>query len=151
MEIFMKEWGTWGWMTLGVILMALEFFIPGTFVIWFGLGAVLTGISIALFLPLALSWQLLIFVIWSFVCVMFGLFVYAKVFGKNKDIANNLQTGAKRFIGQTFEVCENIKNGKGKVVVGDTVWLANADEDIEKGALVIVEDVAGTILKVKKK
>jgi membrane protein implicated in regulation of membrane protease activity len=146
-----NEWGAWGWMSLGVILMMLEFMIPGTFVVWFGTGAVLTGITVAIFAPMALSWQLFIFVIMSVVCVIFGLSVYAKVFGKNKENANDLKTGAKRFVGQTLTVCEDIKNAKGKVSVGDTVWLAAADEDIEKGSSVIVEDVNGTVLKVRRK
>ncbi|MBE6450321.1 MAG: NfeD family protein [Alphaproteobacteria bacterium] len=143
--------GVWGWLSFGVILMILELFIPGTFVVWFGLGAVLTGVFIALFAPLSIAWQILIFVVMSIICVAFGSFVYAKIFGVNKQNAGTLKTGAKRFIGQTFEVCESIKNAKGKVIIGDTVWLASADEDIKKGELVIVEDVNGTVLKVKKK
>ena len=151
LQIFMENMGAWGWMTLGLVLMMLELFIPGTFVVWFGLGAVLTGAVVAFFAPMTLAWQILTFVIMSMICVAFGFFVYGKVFGRVKQKVPEVKTGAKRFVGQTFEVRESIKNSKGKVVIGDTVWLATSDEDIEKGEMVIVEDVNGTVLKVKKK
>ena len=151
MNEFFLNFGVWGWMSFGVILMLLELFIPGTFMVWFGFGAVLTAVLVALFNPLTAGMQVLIFTLMSVISVTFGIFVYAKIFGKNKEKAGSLKTGAKRFIGQTFVVSEAIKNGKGKVNIGDTVWLAKADEDIEAGTKVLVKDVNGTVLFVDKK
>ena len=154
MNEFFLNFGSWGWMSLGIVLMLLELFVPGTFMIWFGFGALFTGILIAflaaIFGPLTAGVQILIFVVMSVLSVIFGFFVYGRLFGKNKESIKDFRTGAKRFIGQTFIVSEAIENGKGKVNVGDTVWLANADTDIQKGAKVIVTDVNGTILRVTK-
>ena len=146
MNEFFLNFGVWGWLSFGVILMILELFVPGAFMIWFGFGALLTGIFVALFNPLTAGMQILIFTLMSVFSVAFGIFVYAKIFGKNKESAGSLKTGAKRFIGQTFVVSETIKNGKGKVNVADTVWLAKSDKKIEKGSQVVVKDVTGTVL-----
>lgn len=151
MNEFFLNFGVWGWMSFGVILMLLELFVPGTFMVWFGFGAVLTGLFVALLAPLSAGMQILIFTIMSVISVIFGFFVYGKLFGKNKENAGNLKTGAKRFIGQTFVVSESIEDGTGKVKVGDTVWLAKSDKDIKKGTKINVKDVDGTVLIVEEK
>lgn len=149
MQAFFDTWGMWSWMSLGIILMIAELFIPGTFMVWFGMGAVLTGLTVLLFSGLTLTAQLLIFVIMSLVCVAFGIFVYAKIFGKNKDADHDKKTGAHRYIGQTFTVCDTFKNGRGKITVGDSVWIALSDKNFKKGDEVTVMDVKGTQLVVE--
>ena len=145
---FLKDWGVWGWMTFGLILMIIELFIPGTFIIWFGLGAVATGIICA-FVPLSVSGQIAAFTICSTISIFFGSFVYKRIFGANKDVGQQDKIGAQKYIGQSFKVVEAIEDGKGKIAVGDTVWLAKSSRDIAKGRRVKVVDVKGTILIVE--
>ena len=145
---FLSNWGIWGWMSFGLILMILELFIPGTFIIWFGFGAVLTGLMCGIF-TLSLSAQLGFFVLFSAISVIFGFFVYRKIFGANKTKGTQDQVGAHRLIGQFFKVVEPIVEGTGKVAVGDTVWLAKSDKDIAKGKMVKVVDAKGTVLIVE--
>ena len=145
---FLNSWGIWGWMTFGLILMVLELIVPGTFIVWFGLGAVATGIVCAL-LPLSVSGQIVVFTICSTVSVFFGSFVYKRIFGANKEVGQQDRIGAQKYIGQTFKVVEAIEEGKGKIAVGDTVWLAKSSHDVAKGRRVKVVDVKGTILIVE--
>ncbi|MBR5130174.1 MAG: NfeD family protein [Alphaproteobacteria bacterium] len=149
MQTLFETWGVWSWMSLGVILMILELLIPGTFLIWFGLGSILTGLTVLMFSGITLSIQLLIFVIMSLICVTFGILVYTKIFGKNKENEHNKKTGAHRYVGARFIVVEPIKNGRGKIAVGDSVWIALSDNDFKKGDEVTVIDVKGTQLIVK--
>jgi membrane protein implicated in regulation of membrane protease activity len=149
MQTLFNTWGVWSWMSLGVILMILELLVPGTFLIWFGLGCLLTGLTVLIFSELTLSIQLLIFVIMSLICVTFGIFIYAKIFGKNKDNEHHKKTGAHRYIGNRFIVVEPIKNGRGKITIGDSVWIALSDNNFKKGDEVTVVDVKGTQLIVK--
>ena len=149
MQTFFDSWGMWSWMSLGIILMILELLVPGTFLIWFGLGAILTGFTVLIFSGLTVSVQLLIFVIMSIMCVSFGIFVYTKIFGKNKDNEHNKKTGAHRYIGNRFTVVEPIKNGRGKIAVRDSVWIALSNHDFKKGEEVTVIDVKGTQLIVE--
>ena len=146
---FLNHWGIWGWLTFGLILMILELIIPGTFIIWFGFGAVITGIVVAL-IPLSASGQVATFAICSTVSVFFGFFIYKKIFGANKEVGQQNKTGARKYIGQTFKVVETIdEDGEGKVAVGDTVWLAKSDHPIAQGRRAKVVDVKGTILIVE--
>jgi len=145
---FLNDWGMWGWLTFGLILMILELFVPGTFVIWFGFGAVTTGLVMA-FMPLSVSGQLAAFALCSTVSLCFGFFVYKRVFGANKEVAQKNKTGAQKYIGQSFKVTEAIGEDLGKVAVGDTVWLAKSGHPIAKGARAKVVAVEGTILIVE--
>ena len=145
---FLNSWGMWGWMTFGLILMILELFIPGTFIVWFGFGAVLTGLVNGLY-PLSIAGQLGFFALFSAISVFFGFFVYKKLFGANKQKGTQDQVGAHRYIGQSFKVVEPIVEGTGKVAVGDTVWLAKSNKDIAKGKMVKVVDAKGTVLIVE--
>ena len=148
---FLGTWGFWSWLSIGVLLMIAELFIPGTFVMWFGFGAVLTGIIVGIIEGLSIAMQLLIFVIMSVISLGIGIFVYGKVFGPTKEKGNETRTGAQRLIGKTFIVSETIQNGKGKVAVGDTVWLARSKRKITKDSEVIVVGVDGTQLLVEEK
>ncbi len=44
----------WTWIALGAVLLAVEIIAPGTFLLWLGIAAVLTG---ALFLLVPAEWQ----------------------------------------------------------------------------------------------
>ena len=145
---FLNSWGMWGWMSFGLVLMILELFIPGTFIVWFGFGAVATGLLLSLF-DLSATAQIGFFALFSSISVFFGFFVYKKLFGTNKQTGTEERVGAKKYIGQSFKVVEPIVEGTGKVAVGDTVWLAKSDKDIAKGKMVKVVDVKGTILIVE--
>jgi len=145
---FLQNWGIWDWMTFGLILMILELIIPGTFIIWFGFGAVATGLVFA-FTPLSISGQLATFAVCSTISLCFGFFVYKRIFGANKEVSQKNKTGAQKYIGQSFKVTESIGDDLGKVAVGDTVWLAKSNHPIAKGERAKVVDVEGTILIVE--
>ncbi len=145
---FLQNWGVWEWATFGLILMILELVIPGTFIIWFGCGAVVTGV-IAAFVPLSVNGQLATFAICSTISVFFGFFVYKRIFGANKEVSQKDKTGAQKYIGQSFKVVDAIEDDMGKVAVGDTVWLAKSDHPIAKGKRAKVVAVEGTVLIVE--
>lgn len=142
----------WSWLIFGVILMAIELFMPGVFVVWIGLAAVISGIIFSIFTDLTLSYQLLTFAILSIICVILGWYIYGQVLTKSsrKDY-QTLNNGAESFIGNEYTLTEDVDDGRSKVKVGDTVWLAQAPDGLKKGTKVIVESVDGIVLKVKEK
>ena len=148
---FFSTWSFWSWLSIGVLLIIAELFITGTFVMWFGLGAVLNGLIVGVLGGLSITMQIFVFVVMSLISLALGLFVYGKVFGPNKEKGNDIRTGAQRLVGKTFIVSETIQNGKGKVVVGDTVWLARSKKKIAKDTEVVVVGVDGTQLLVEAK
>src|SRR3954463_2628568 len=60
--------GTWNWLILGLVLMALELLAPGVFLFWLGLAALLVGLLSFAIDP---SWQMQI--------LMFAMFSAAAV------------------------------------------------------------------------
>lgn len=141
----------WHWAVVGLLLILLEFITPGVYVCWIGLGALLTAISVFIWPNLSVSGELLVFSVFSVIAMIAGIRVYRALF-KVKPLANgeHINQGAEQFIGQTYVVCDGIKDGQGKIKIGDSVWIAVCDTDIPKGTKVKVVKVNGTVLQVEK-
>jgi membrane protein implicated in regulation of membrane protease activity len=138
-------------MVLGVLLILLELAIPAFFVIWFGFGALVVGLALAVIPNLSLSLQLAIWIAASlaFVALWFKVFK-AKVHRTRVGLSKGQFTGE---IGLTTHPIMPFQKGQvrfQKPILGSDVWDAIADEDIEVGGRVKVLDVEGNILKVTK-
>lgn len=72
------------WITAGVILSILEFFIPGILVVFFGIGAILTGIT-AYFFAIGLSTQIMIWLTSSMALLLTGGQVLKKMFPSSES------------------------------------------------------------------
>lgn len=137
--------GGWTWWILGLILLAVEVMAPGFFFLWFGIAAILIGISALL---IAWPWQLQI--------VGFGvLSLISAVIGRQilgyRDVESddpNLNIRAARLEGRTFVLMEPIEAGSGRMKVDDSVWRV-AGPDLPAGAKVMVTGADGTTLKVE--
>ena len=57
------------WMILGVVLLILEFIVPGLLLLFFGVGAILTAV-IRLWIPIDINAQILVFMISSVVLLV---------------------------------------------------------------------------------
>ncbi len=144
--------GFWGWFIVGVLMMIVELFIPGVFIVWIGIGALLTGIVVSFFRELPMSYQLLIFAGFSTISVFLGWFAYGKAFGvSEKEKYPFLNQGAKEYIGKSFPLVTPIEDGQGQVKIGDSVWPVKADKPLKSGEMVTVDRVDGIVLHVSKK
>jgi inner membrane protein len=147
----------WHWIVLGIILMLLEIVVPSFTIFWFGLGAVVTGLLLAVFPEISLKWQLLVFSGASigFAFCWFRFFVPRK---KTRYLLADEQTA----IGQTGIAATSALSPEelGRVafsvpVLGEESWMYQADEPIETGnrvrvTAVLFSDRGERILKVKK-
>ncbi len=70
----------WHWIVLGIILVLMELVVPSFTIFWFGLGALVTGLLLAILPEISLKWQLLVFSVSSvgFTFFWFRLFVPRK-------------------------------------------------------------------------
>ena len=149
---FLMGLGFWNWFFLGIVLFALETFIPGVHFLWFGLAAPLVGL---LYVGLDAAGAAANFT-WPLQLVLFAAISVATVFwvkrfakpdhAKSDDPTLNVR-GAQ-YIGRVVTVENAITNGRGRVRVGDTLWPAEG-EDAPKGANVRVVGVNGTCLVVE--
>ncbi|MBA3005129.1 MAG: NfeD family protein [Proteobacteria bacterium] len=147
----------WHWIVLGVILVLMEMVVPSFTIFWFGLGALVTGLVMALLPDISLKWQLLVFSVSSvtFTFFWFRLFVPRK---KMKSLLVDEQAA----IGQTGIAATRalIPGEMGRVVfsvpvLDDESWMYLADEPIETGnrvrvIAVLSPDQKERILKVER-
>lgn len=136
----------WWWLSAGVILMALEIVTPGIFFMWIGIGAFVTGAIAAAFPAASPALLGFVFAVLSVISVFAG----KKVMGKKTDEPDSgLNNRTAQYVGQVYQVYEPITDGRGKISVGDTLWLASAKKDIAAGTAVKVTGVRGTMLEVE--
>jgi membrane protein implicated in regulation of membrane protease activity len=138
------------WILLGLAIMSMELFLPGFILVFFGLGAVLTGLLLV-FIPMSINTQLVLFTVLSIVF----LFVFRRMaqgyfVGR---VANTNPTGAAMevFSGETAVVTEDIipNTPQGKVEFHGSFWNADAETEIKKGIKVNVLERRDLTLKVK--
>jgi membrane protein implicated in regulation of membrane protease activity len=137
----------WHWWSLAVLLVILEIFSPAAFFLWLGIAAAITGL-ITLILPeMHGAIQLIIFSLFSLVAVWLG-----RTWFKRNPIETDqpfLNQSNKEFIGKIYTVEQAIRNGSGRVNVGDSSWKATG-EDAAIGDKVRVVSVSATVLNVER-
>lgn len=137
--------GAWNWLILAVLFFALELAAPGIFLVWFGIAAAVVG---GLALVFNISWQIQ-FVLFAALAVI-AVLVARKYLRTDDTSAERplLNRRAQQHVGKTYVVADAIKNGKGKVRIGDTLWRAEGP-DAAEGAQVTVTAADGATLIVE--
>jgi inner membrane protein len=134
------------WFAVAVLLFILETIVPGIHFLWFGVAAAIVGV-IALVVPMAWQVQLIVF---SAVAIVSVFLVRRSGSGTNaKTDEPALNVRGAQYIGRLVLVEDPIHNGRGRVRVGDTIWVAEG-EDAAAGSEVEVTGVNGTVLVVAK-
>ncbi|MBZ8132737.1 NfeD family protein [Afifella sp. IM 167] len=137
--------GGWTWWVLGLVLLGVEVLAPGFFFLWFGVAAIVIGISAVL---VDWPWQLQIlgFGILSVVAAILGRRFYGMKDAPSDDPALNLR--AERLRGRTFTLSEPIVEGAGRVNIDDSVWRVNGP-DAPAGTRIRIVGADGTTLLVE--
>jgi membrane protein implicated in regulation of membrane protease activity len=139
------SYGPWAWIVAGAVLLALELVVPGGFLLWVGVAGIVTGLASMMW---TISWpiQFLIFGVLSLVFIVVWMrFFKAKETQSDKPFLND-RAGA--FVGQIAVLNEPIRNGYGRLSLGDTVWRI-AGPDLPAGQKVKVVSADGAVLKVE--
>lgn len=138
--------GAWSWIIAGVILLALELALPGAFMMWLGLAALLVGA-----ITLAVAWP------WQAQGVAFAVFALASVPLWRKFAHKVEKTEPPTFnrrdealVGRMFTLQEPIVNGAGTVPVDDTIWRVTSATDAPAGSRVKVIGAEGASLTVER-
>jgi membrane protein implicated in regulation of membrane protease activity len=137
--------GPWTWWIAAAVLAILELVVPGIFFIWLAAAAALVGlILLAADLPVTVQ------------VALFAVFSVAAVWGSRRYVGRHpilsdrplLNQRAATYIGRTFTVEQPIRNGRGKVRIGDSLWLAQGP-DTPAGTSVRVTGADGGVLIVE--
>ena len=145
MDQFFPLLGHWVWWVAAGIMLMLELVAPGVFFIWLAIAAALTGVADN---ALDLPWQaeLLVFAALAAVSVFAGRRIYR---GRNTEPDDNPYLNRRQlsYVGRSFTLKQPILNGRGKLVIDDTIWEIEGP-DMVPGARVTVTAVDGMRLQV---
>ena len=148
-NVLIIEW--WHWVLGGLGLVLLELALPSFFVIWFGLGALLVGLSVLALPTLALTAQIALWIITSVVMVVLWFSVFKR--SQHKTL---IGTAAGEVIGEVGLLVSAVAPfQRGKVrfqrpVLGAEEWVCIAESAITAGERVRVVSVEGSFVKVAK-
>lgn len=136
-ELF-SQLGLWNWMVLGFVLLGLEIVVPGFFLLWIGLAALVTGaLSLLFWGAVFWSWetQVVVFLVLALISAYGGSRLIRG--GKESDQPLLNQRGAQ-LVGRTATLAEPIIDERGRVKIGDTMWRVSGP-DLPAGAKVRVK------------
>lgn len=136
------------WFIVGLVLLILEFVLPGLIIFFFGVGAWLVALLCLLF-NMSLNLQLTIFII-SSVVLLIGLRKWVTRFFKGFKNPQETADNIDNQLGDRAVVTKKITPAGGKVEYHGVSWNAEADEPIEEGEAVLVIKKDNLTLKVKK-
>ena len=143
---FLQHLSFWDWLALGTVLLILEVFGAGGYLLWMGIAAAAVGVIKFLVPPLGLEWQLLLFAVLS---ILTAVYWWRRQRGSvESGDQPNLNRRGHELIGRTFVVQQAIVEGRGKIKVGDSVWMA-VGPDAAVGTPVRVTAQNGTVLSVE--
>jgi membrane protein implicated in regulation of membrane protease activity len=153
-EALIVELGPWSWIVLGCVLLALEIVLPGFFLLWIGLAALVTG-ALSLFpglLTLVLwdsswwSWQVQV-VVFLVLAVLFG-YGGSRLMRPRRGDSDQplLNRRSEQLVGKIATLTEPIKDGRGRVRIGDTMWRVSGP-DLPAGTQVRVKGATATDLE----
>lgn len=145
------ELGPWNWMILGAALLALELVVPGVYLLWLGIAAILTGtLSLQLWEATYWTWQVqvVVFLALSIATVLVGRRVFPNSAGEDTD-EPLLNQRSRQLVGSTATLEEAIVEGRGRIRLGDTLWRVSGP-DLPVGARVRVVTATGGDLTVEQ-
>ncbi len=136
----------WMWLIAAAILGIAELVVPGVYLIWIGLAALVTGLA-TLLLPLPVAGQFILFTTTAFATVYAG----RRYLIRNPIISDDpmLNDRGARLVGAIVTVVEPVDSTSGRVKVGDSVWSARGT-DAAIGDRLRITRIEGNVLVVER-
>lgn len=134
----------WIWASIGLVLAALEMIVPGVYLIWLAVAAIITG-ALTFGLGLSFGSQVIIFSSISLIAAY-----SARRFLRESPIESAdplMNQRGHRLVGETATVTQAFDGGTGRIRHGDSEWLARGP-DLDVGTRVRITGSDGAILQV---
>lgn len=136
----------WNWLAAGTLLLILEVFGAGGYLLWIGLAAASVGVLTFLFPELPWALQFILFGVFSVLTAVLWWRRQRSAAKPSDQPGLNLR--GSELLGRQFVLHEAIHEGRGKVKAGDSLWLVSGP-DLPAGTTVRVTGQEGVILKVE--
>jgi inner membrane protein len=135
----------WLWAVGSLAVAYAELHCPGCYLIWIAAGGTVTALASFMF-DVSLTTQIVIFLLSCSVTCICGNLVYRRFVPSNVT-QHALNQKNLDMVGARGIVAVSIQNGRGKVKLGDTVWLAEGP-NLQEGTPVMVIGMRGTVVTV---
>ena len=138
LESIFVELGPWNWMVLGFALLAMEILVPGVFLLWIGIAALVIG-AISLLIWDAGFWIWQVQVIAFLALALVSAYLGNRAMGGRNTVSDQplLNMRGEQLVGRTATLTEPIREGRGRIQLGDTLWRVSGP-DLPPGARVRV-------------
>jgi membrane protein implicated in regulation of membrane protease activity len=146
MWAFVQHLSFWDWLALGTVLLILEVFGAGGYLLWIGMAAAAVGVLTFVVPDMSCQLQFLLFGLFSIATALYWWQRQRNAVRQSDQ--PNLNLRGQDLIGKTFVVHEAIVDGRGKIKVADGVWLAQGPDAVP-GSRVRVVGQQGAILLVE--
>ena len=137
----------WIWLAIGVILLAIEAAFSTEWLLWPAVSAGMVAVVTALGLPLGLLGEVVLFAVLTVAMTLLSRRLIQRV---NPSDSPDINARDGRLVGQRAEVVQSFVDGRGRVFVSGSEWLAEIDgAGPPVGESVIVDRVDGSKLRVR--
>ncbi|GAB4127574.1 MAG: NfeD family protein [Rhodothalassiaceae bacterium] len=136
----------WMWFIIALILLFLELLAPGVVFLWIAIAAGATGIATLELQVLTPELQTILFAALSLLATWAGRRWFRPKANEGPAAVNR---GAAAHVGRRVVVTSAIRNGEGRVKLGDSVWKAFGPE-ADEGEAVEITGVEGTAFHVRR-
>lgn len=140
----------WHWLVMGLLLIGLELVIPSFTIVWFGLGAFLVGIIVAIIPTFPLPAQILT---WTIVSAALTAAWFRFFKPRSRTFAGSSRDAVIGESGLVIKAAAPYNKGRVKFqlpLLGADEWPCMADEPLQVGDRIRVVAVEGHLLKVEK-
>ncbi|MDO9624303.1 MAG: NfeD family protein [Pseudomonas sp.] len=143
---YLQHLSYWNWLAAGTLLLILEVFGAGGYLLWIGIAAACVGVLTYLFPELPWAVQ---FILFGALSVLTAVYWWRRqrTAAKPSDRPGLNRRGSE-LLGRQFALYEAISNGHGKIKAGDTLWLVSGP-NLPAGSQVKVIGQDGVLLKVE--
>lgn len=141
----------WHWVVAGLVLMALEMFMPAFFMLWLGISAVVVGL-VMLLTDMAFTTQILLWTVLSIVCLV-AWFRFLSPIMKTKSLSGMALESMIGKAGTVLEYSSTTARGRMRFsapLLGNDEWEVICEHVLVPGDRVQVIELSGNSLVVKK-
>lgn len=141
------ELSWWHWVVGGIVLIIAELVVPSLVIVWFGLGAFIVALAVAV-ADLSLTAQLALWLLASLAMLLAWFKVFRPDQPKARILSNANMIGEIGLLTRRVTPFQVGEVRFQKPVLGTDLWPCVADEEIEVGARVKVVAIEGEFVKV---
>lgn len=128
------------WATIGIVLLTIEMFVPGIYMLWIGIAALVTAVAAFVF-PSLDAWLLVIFALSTVATAIVGARVYAQI----NQQPTQLNEMRAQLVGQRGVCIAVGATNQVRIRVNGVEWSALADGEIAVDDEIVVMRFEGSM------